>query len=209
VVGAIVMSTTPAVTAAAAIVFLREKATWRKLAAIALAVIGVLILQIGQSGNEESGNSLLGAALVFGAVCCEASYTLLGKKIGGRVHPTLAAFLASAIAVPLFIPFAVWELQDFSIGEVSRDGWLAVIWYGAGTLALGTWLWYSGVAKAEGTVASAFMGLMPVSALILSYILLGESFRWIHLIGFVTVFAGILLIAWEHARISQKGDEAS
>ena len=46
------------------------------------------------------------------------------------------------------------------------------------------------------------MGVMPASALILSYVLLGEEFRWIHLLGFGIVFAGVLLISWEHARMS-------
>ena len=45
------------------------------------------------------------------------------------------------------------------------------------------------------------MGVTPASALILSYPL-GEDFRWIHLAGFATVFAGVLLISWEHARMS-------
>lgn len=77
-----------------------------------------------------------------------------------------------------------------------------MIWYGAGTLALGSWLWYSGLARAEGAIAAGFMGVMPASALILSYVLLGEEFRWIHLLGFGIVFAGVLLISWEHARMS-------
>jgi drug/metabolite transporter (DMT)-like permease len=46
------------------------------------------------------------------------------------------------------------------------------------------------------------MSVMPVSALVLSYGLLGEGFRWIHLAGFAVVFAGVLLISWEHARMS-------
>ena len=61
------------------------------------------------------------------------------------------------------------------------------------------------MAKAEGAVAAGFMGVMPASALILSYVLLGEDFRWLHLAGFATVFAGVLLISWEHARMSQQG----
>ena len=77
------------------------------------------------------------------------------------------------------------------------------MWYGAGTLALGSWLWYSGIAKTQGSIAAGFMGLMPVSALVLSYALLGEDFRWTHLAGFATVFAGVLLISREHARMAR------
>lgn len=203
VVGAIVMSTTPAVTAAGSIVFLGEKATWRKLSAIALAIAGVLIIQAGQNGAESAGQSgdlILGAGLVFGAVCCESAYTLLGKTLSERVDPTLIAFLAAALAIPLFLPFALWQWRDFNVASAGGAAWSAVVWYGAGTLALGTWLWYSGLERAEGTIAAAFMGIMPVSALILSYLLLGESFRWIHMAGFATVFAGVLLMSWEHAR---------
>ncbi|HEX6267722.1 MAG TPA: DMT family transporter [Burkholderiales bacterium] len=213
VVGAIVMSTAPAVTAAASMLFMGDRPTWRKLCAIALAVAGLLILHLGRVGGGDSGAAvpsagseggrlILGTALVFGAVCCEAAYTLLGKLAAARVDPLLVAFLAAALAVPLFLPLAIWQWQDFALGEMDRRAWLAVVWWGAGTLALGSWLWYSGVARVEGAVAAGFMGVMPVSALVLSYLLLGEDFRWLHLAGFVVVFAGVLLISWEHARMS-------
>jgi drug/metabolite transporter (DMT)-like permease len=62
-------------------------------------------------------------------------------------------------------------------------------------MALVHWHWYTGIARAQGSVATAFMGLMPPAALVLSYLLLGERSEWIPLIGFGTVFAKILLIS--------------
>ncbi len=209
VVGAVVMSTAPAVTAAASMLFMGDRPTWRKLGAIALAVAGVLILHLGRGDSPDSaeagGSLVLGTALVFGAVCCEAAYTLLGKRASERADPLLVAGLAAALALPLFLPLAIWQWGDFAVAEMGWRAWSAVVWYGAGTLALGSWLWYSGVAKAEGAVAAGFMGVMPASALVLSYLLLGEAFRWIHIAGFATVFAGVLLISWEHARMSGGG----
>ncbi|WP_029029216.1 DMT family transporter [Salinarimonas rosea] len=207
--GAIVMSTAPAVTAAASVVFMRDAVTWRKIAAIALAVTGVLVLQLGGEGgsgsgaNEgSSGVSWLGVGLVFGAVCCEAAYTLLGKRVSRDVDPVLVAFLAAAMSIPLFVPFAIWQWSGFDAASVDARAWIAVAWYGAGTLALGSWLWYAGVARTQGSIAAGFMAVMPTSALLLSYALLGEPFAWIHLVGFAIVLAGVLLIAWEHARAS-------
>ncbi|MEQ9077131.1 MAG: DMT family transporter [Sandaracinaceae bacterium] len=216
--GAIVMATTPAVTAAAAMLLMGEDATWRKLTAIALAVAGVVLLQVGGIGGGEGGGggmgpvmewlagfgsaTLIGSAMVFGAVCCEATYTLLGRKVSQDVDTVSVAFLAAALSIPLFIPLAAFEWSAFTPSEVSLTEWSALVWYGAGTLALGTWLWYSGVAETQGSVAAAFMGLMPVSALVLSYVLLGEPFAWMHLLGFGVVFAGVLLMSWEHARMS-------
>ncbi len=207
VVGAIVMSTAPAVTACGAMLLLGEKATWRKLVAIGLAVLGVLVLHLGSGdggmeNQDAAGVSLLGPGIlmVFAAVCCEAVYTIVGKKVSDNIDPVVAAFLAAAISLPLFLPFAWWQWSSLQTDQVSAGAWMALVWYGAGTLALGTWLWYSGVAKSQGSVAAGFMGVMPVSALVLSYVLLGETFRWLHLTGFAIVFTGVLLISWEHLR---------
>jgi drug/metabolite transporter (DMT)-like permease len=45
---------------------------------------------------------------------------------------------------------------------------------------------------------------MPVSALVLSYVLLDEKFQWIHMAGFALVFAGVLLIIWSHRRMMKE-----
>jgi drug/metabolite transporter (DMT)-like permease len=202
--GAIVMSTSPAVTAAGSMLFLKDRPTWRKLVAVALAVSGVVILHLGTSSSDDDGTRpILGMALVFGAVVCEAIYTLVGKKAAERVAPTRVACLAASMALPLFIPFAVWQWSDFKPSQVSTGTWVALAWYGAGILGLGTWLWYSGVRAAQGAVAAAFMGVMPCSALVLSYALLGEPFRWIHLAGFVVVLGGVALISQEHHRMEK------
>lgn len=221
--GAIVMATAPAVTAGAAIVLIGEKATWRKIVAIALAVAGVTILQLsaGSGGETAAGapaandwltgllqglgsSPVLGAAFVFGAVCCEAAYTLLGRAVSQNADPSLVAFLGAVLSLPLFLPLAWVQWASFAPAEIGWAAWAAVAWYGAGTLALGTWFWYHGIARAEGSIAAGFMGLMPVSALVLSYVLLGESFQPMHLAGFGVVFAGVLLISWEHARMARE-----
>lgn len=201
VVGSIVMSTTPAVTALGSFFFLRDRLGWRKSVAIGLAVFGVLILNLGSGQSDGSGgNQLLGMLLVFGAVCSEASYTLLGKVASNHISPVTIAGLAAGIAVILFLPFAVYQLPSFDLAQTSFTSWIALVWWGAGVLALGSVLWYRGVAKVSGSTAAGFMGVMPVSALVLSYLLLGESFKWIHLVGFAAVLSGVLLIAREHAK---------
>jgi drug/metabolite transporter (DMT)-like permease len=49
-------------------------------------------------------------------------------------------------------------------------------------------------------MTAASMGVMPITALMLSYVLLGEAFRWAHLVGFGLVFAGLVLMIIEHAQ---------
>ena len=65
--------------------------------------------------------------------------------------------------------------------------------------ALAPVLWYNGVRAAPAALSASAMGVMPLSALSLSYLLLGEAFRWVHLVGFGLVFAGLILMIVEHA----------
>ena len=39
------------------------------------------------------------------------------------------------------------------------------------------------------------------------WMLLGEPFRWIHLAGFAVVFAGVVLISREHAKMSEEMED--
>jgi drug/metabolite transporter (DMT)-like permease len=74
-----------------------------------------------------------------------------------------------------------------------------LLWWGAGTLALGTLFLYSGM-QASGLIASAFTRVMPVNALVLSYVLLGEPSRWIHVLGFAVVVASIVVMTYANER---------
>lgn len=195
-IGGIVMATTPAVTAAGSVLFLRDSLDRWKALAIALAVGGVAAVNVGGAGGGATGDVLLGSALVFGAVIGEAAYTLLGKRVTANISPPVVAAIAAAMAFALFAPLAVSDLAGFDAATPSASEWLALIWWGLGTMALGSLLWYQGVQRVSGTTASAFMGVMPVSALVLSYILLGESFEWIHLVGMAAVLAGIASVTW-------------
>lgn len=192
--GAIVMGTTPTVTAVAAVLFLGERPSWRRWTAIGLAVIGVMVLRWGGT----SGFDLLGAGLVFGAVLAEATYTLVGKRLTARLDPVQTTALATVLAAPLFIPVLAWYAWHDAFTGLGWEPWAALAWWAFGTLALGSVVWYYGVRAAPGHVAGAFMAVMPTSALVFSYVLLGEQPQWSHAGGFVLVLAAVGLVAWDH-----------
>lgn len=207
-VGAIVMAMTPAVTALGAVVFLHNHLDRWTAAGIALAVGGVVAVNLGGGGGGgvghggESGTAAsiwLGSLLVFGAVCCEATYTLLGKRLGADLSPVQIAALASVLAGALFAPLAIWQGIGFSWEEPSWTSWLALCWWGAGTMGLGSVLWFRGMMQVAGTTASGFMAVMPVSALLLSYVVLGEPFSWMHVIGMAGVLGGIAAVTYRDA----------
>ena len=193
-IGSVVMATTPAVTAAGSVLFLRDRLDRWTALGIGLAVGGVLAINVGSTGQAEGGDVVLGTLLVFGAVCGEAAYTLLGKRLTADLSPVSVAAIAAVLATVLFAPFALAELPELDTGKVDATDWVALSWWGLGTMGLGSLLWYFGVSRVAGSTASAFMGVMPVSALLLSYLLLGESFELIHAVGMLAVLAAIAAV---------------
>lgn len=195
-VAAVVMGTTPAVTALGAFAFLREHLGVWRIVAVGLAAAGVMVVNVGSHATHGSGgNLLLGSLLIFGAVCCEASYSLMGKRLTAELSPLAITATASVLAAVATAPLAVWDLRNVAWGDISVGEWLAVLWWGAGSMALGSWLWFRGMARVAGSTAATFMGVMPLSALVLSYLLLGEDPQWIHLLGLMLVLAGLFSVA--------------
>jgi drug/metabolite transporter (DMT)-like permease len=165
-----------------------------KMTGLALAVAGVLVVNVTGASVAGGRNVWLGSALVFAAVCCEAAYTLLGKKLTANLSPLAIAVWASVGAGLLFAPFALIQLRTFDVAATQWRDWLTVVFWGAGTMGLGSVLWFSGLRRLTGVTASGFMAVMPVSALLLSYLLLGEAFSWWHLIGMGVVLAGLAFV---------------
>lgn len=202
VIGATVMSTAPAVTALAAVLFLGARLTWRKALALGLGVSGVMSINLlrGSNGAGPGEALVLGTLLIVLAVCFEAAYTLLSKQLSDDISSLTATFLASWVAVPAFVLFALlFDGAPFDYSRGDARSWSAVLFWGAATGGLAPVLWYNGVRRASGVFAAAFMAVMPVSGLVLSYVLLGEPFRWQQLIGFGLVFSGLVLMIFVHA----------
>jgi drug/metabolite transporter (DMT)-like permease len=202
VIGATIMGASPAVTAAAAVVFMGAAMNWRKGAALALAVAGCVVINLLRSDAATQADAVvLGAALVLLAVCFEAAYTLLSRRLSDGVSSLEATLAASLMAAPLFLVLAlVFDRAPFDLSRATDESFVALIFWGAVTGGFAPVLWYNGVRKSSGAMTAVSMSVMPLTALVLSYVLLGETFRAVHLLGFGLVFAGVILMIYEHGR---------
>ena len=57
---------------------------------------------------------------------------------------------------------------------------------------IGFLLWYAGTARTTGAQASLFTAFAPVSAMLLSALILGEALTPARLVGIALVLAGVL-----------------
>lgn len=201
VMGSIIMSATPMITAALSFLFFSDKFGWRKITALLLAVAGIVIMRLGSSGSAAQETAWWGVILVVLAILCEAAYTLLGKALSEDFEVVEIACFSALIGFIGFLPMAIWQFEPGQLQSLKLGDTSALIWYGIGTMGLGSVLWYKGVQEVSGSTAAGFMSVMPVSALVLSYWLLGESIQWIHLAGFALVFVGVVLVIRTHQKM--------
>lgn len=189
----IVMGTTPAVIGLIAFFVLRERLGGYRVAGIALAVCGIAAISVAGGGGERGANPALGNALIFGTVICEALFALCGKLLSGRLRPMVISAGVILIGLAGFLPVALWQLRAFSPGEVGTKGWLAIIYYAAGPTVVAYLLWYDGLSHVPASSAGILTGIMPVSAVVLAALILGESLRVSHLVGVACVLAALVM----------------
>lgn len=189
----IITSTTPAVVGVISFLFLKEKLMFNKVVGIALAVCGVLLINVlGRILDTGSGTfSLYGNILIFGAVVGEALFTIFRKLSSNIISPLRTATLMSLLGLAMFFPFALYEAVQFDFSNTTILDWTPVFYYGIVVTVIAFILWFQGVTKVSASVAAVFTGIMPISAVLLSYIILGEPFAWPHLWGGLCVLAGI------------------
>src|SRR5207245_396257 len=77
--------------------------------------------------------------------------------------------------------------------------WVALAYYGLVVTVLAFVLWARGLAVVPASTAAVFTAVLPLSAVLLSYAILGEAFAWSHVLGAACVIGGIVLLAREPA----------
>jgi drug/metabolite transporter (DMT)-like permease len=202
VVGAVVMSSSPAAVALGAVWFLGDRLNHIKLAAVAVSIAGVVIINTTGTRISDGGlwTAAIGSFLVLGAVVSSTAYSLFAKRVTREVRPVLLIPLAAWIAALLFGGPGLYQAAQFDFSAPSFEQWAALVWWGIGPFGLGTMLWFVGLRSVQASTASGFMGAMPASGLLVSYVWLGDEFYWMHLVGFALVLTAIALVAWDHRR---------
>lgn len=193
----IISGTSPVITAIFAYFFLRERLGRQKIAGLLLVILGIVILNLSGQAAISGTHSLLGDVLIGGSVIGEVIWTLLSKTLSPKLSPLVISALTTFCGFFFFLPFGIGQAIDFPLQTLPVSSWLVVAYYGVVGTVGAYLLWYRGVSKVPASTAGMFIGIMPVSTVILSYVLLKEPFQWTHLLGILCVLAALMCIAWD------------
>ena len=193
----IVAGTLPAAAALFSALLLGERPGARLVVAIALATAGVMAVAAGPGEDTAHGHGatrLAGIALVLAAVACEAVFILASKRLSQPV-PALALSTLMSGGGLLLSALPAWWMAQSSPTTFSTPALAAVLYYAWVPTVGGFLLWYAGSARTSGVRASLATVWLPVSALLLSVVFLGESIRTWQWLGLACVVGAMLLAA--------------
>jgi drug/metabolite transporter (DMT)-like permease len=187
----IITATLPAVVAALGVAVAGDRLSRPQLAAVGLAVAGLVLVQTAQATGGAA--TLVGNLLVGGAVLCEASFVLLGKRLAPPYRPLRLALGGNLVSLVLAMPLALVDAPAFDPRSVALGTWLVGTWYALSASVICLWFWYRGLPHVETWLAGLATAAMPAAALATSALFLGEAIGPARLAGAALVIAGIVL----------------
>ncbi len=200
----ILMATMPLVTLVLAHFTLPgERLTSRRAGGFTLGFFGVVLL-LGPDAilplHNSDGYLLPILAVVAGAVSYSISAILARLRPDGDAVSSAAAttLVAAVMILPATLPAS--DLADLSM--VGHAQILAVLLLSVFSTALATIVYFHLIACAGPSFVSQLNYLIPVWAVLIGYLVLGETPQERHLYALGLILAGILLAQWQGRRIS-------
>ena len=169
-----------------------ERLHARRVAGVLTGLIGVIILH-GQDLGFNSGQGI-GILLCLAAAFSYGLSALYARRILSNSPPlATATFQLLASSLMMAIVAAVFE-RPWRLAMPGATTWLAMVGLAALSTALAYIVFFQILRRSGSTNAVLVTLLIPVTAILLGYLLLGESISWREMIGAVVIGSALLLI---------------
>lgn len=171
-----------------------EKATWPKVAGLLLGFAGVAVM-MGPAAAEGLGVNLLAQA---GILLASLFYALSGvwgrrfRRMGLTPLATATGQLTASTAIML--PLALLIENPFGLPMPSHGAIAAVVALAVVSTALAYVIFFRILSTAGATNLMLVTFLIPVSAILLGWLFMGEQLAARHFIGMAGIAAGLAAI---------------
>ena len=166
--------------------FLREKISLMKGGGIMLGFLGVALIM---GGAPFQGISMKGNLMIILSAICWAVYSVVGKKLLEKYDALTITTYVFIIGTLMFIPF----MEDGIPAGISLTGWAVILYLALLCSVFAYIAWYDALADAEASKVAIFLNLIPLFAMLLSYLILKEKMGMSLLAGAFLIITGIYL----------------
>ncbi len=192
--GSLITSAAPAFILIFAALILRERLTPRRVIAVALATIGVLII-IDPTQADFSSSTFAGDVTLFIAAITWGLYSVLVRLVSAGRDTLVVTTFAFIGGLLLTIPASPIELSSRSVDFAQIDAGViaGILYLGVISTAVAMWMWNRAFALVDASVASLFFFAQPLVGATLSVALLGQAVTINLVIGGLLIALGVVL----------------
>jgi len=188
---AIIIANNPIFIALFSAVFFKEKLNSLKITGIFISVSGaIIVISRGNLLDILQGNLGPGEFYIFLCVLSWVIFSLVGKAVMADLSPLSSVTYSSITGtILLFAPALREGLADCIY--YSASDWWNIFYLGFFGTVLGFVWFYEGINQIGPTRAGLFINFVPISAILLAFLILGEPLTLSLLIGTLLVSAGV------------------
>lgn len=191
-----IVATTPVFMALLGWLVLKERLNWLKWAGISLAAFGVLLV-VSQGDLRAVTAGQFGAPgdfLILISAPNWAIFSVLSRR-GLAKHPAARMMLYVMGLGWLFSTALLFLGPGLSeIGQLTANGWLAVLFLGIFCSGLAYIFWYDALQAIPASQVGVFLYLEPVVAVVVAALILNEAILLASLLGGAIILTGVWLV---------------
>lgn len=169
-----------------------EKLSWNKLAGVLLGIAGVAIM-VGPGIVASLGGPVWAKLAMVGASLCYAVALIYARRFRA-VPPVIVATGQLTASTVIMLPVVLWWTGTAGLFDASGHIWAAVAALALVSTAFAYILYFSVLGSAGATNASLVTLIVPVSALLLGFVFLGERLAPHEIVGMLVIGLGLVTI---------------
>ncbi len=150
-------------------------------------------------GARGATASVTGDLMITAAMLSWALYTVGTRPFLGRYSPVFITGLTMTIGTALYAPFALLWLRGVDLAAVSPAAWVGVLYSSVFSLVVAYIIWYTAVQRLGGGHTAIYSNIVPLVAMAVAALTLGETLTAARVAGALAVLAGVALTRVEAA----------
>lgn len=181
-----------------AALLLKERITPVKVACLALALAGTVVITQGAGSQSE----ILGMAAVLVSVVTWGFASVYMRRLTAKYPAILVTTYGMAVSLIFHIPVGIVSAATQPV-HVSLKVVLVILYLGFCGSGLAQYTWTKCLSMLPASTCSLFYPLQPTFSALLGALLLQESFSPTFFIGLLLISLDVVLSTWETQRLSK------
>lgn len=198
-VSSVLQSTTPVFTLLLSFALLKENIGSRDLVGVILGMTGVALLSTGGDFSSFGSLVFVGNLLQLGVAASYAASGIVGKVLLKRYDPVFVVTVSFVIGAFVLTGFAAWQEMKQWSSHFSVEVVVAVLLL-SGLYCIALVSWYDVLQHTSVFRLYVLLFTMPVLAILISIIVLGETFTMTNILFSALTLSGVAITQFRNRK---------